>query len=317
MPLNAGFPEWLLQDKWHREQRSLAVGNQTLQAMELGANISHRNREMLMRASDQVIAHQSHKAQTALHILDASLKQAEVSDLVAIKAAQLEYVNGNKDVVPQVSTYKGQRTWHDWTLNFDAEQGEAEEWEGFIADYNKLDGFAKSKVRAASPEWPPRKGGISPTTYEALGSEQKRIREEMFAAKSQYREIEINGQKFLQSMATGGIRNVPKEWGSTVEAVDVLDTEGNLLTRALPNSSGGLTQIRQPGAKRHSLQDTLDKAQADLKSAQVDPARKTELPGLLEKIKSLKKSIDADAPASALPPPVPVRQYNPATGNFD
>lgn len=317
MPLNAGFPDWLLQDKWHREQRSLAVGNQALQAIELGANIAHRNREMLMRASDQVVSHQAHKVQTQLHVLDGALKQAELNDGLAIKAAQLEYVNGNKDVVPQVSTYKMQQLWQDWTLNFDAEAGEREEWSGFIADYNKLDGFAKSKVRAASPEWPPRRGGISPTTYEALGAEQKRIREEMFAAKSQYREIEINGQKFLQSMATGGIRNVPKEWGSTVEAISVIDAAGNVISQALPTAGGGLTQIRQPGAKRHSLQDTLDKAQADLKSAQVDPARKTELPGLLEKIKSLKKSIDADAPDAALPPPVKVRQYNPATGDFD
>lgn len=307
------MPEWLVERNRSFLQHDNSTAEMFMRGMELGLNQKLRNQQMQIQQRTALMEFQKDQAQKERFLLDSREKMLELDDMVAIRNAQSEYVGGNRNINPSLSTYTGNKVWQTWKSGFDLEATETEELNAFNQAVAKLDGYGAASVRSIGP-W--EKGGILPEHYNALGAAQKIQREELLKSKSETRIIEEGGNRYLQNIATGSIHPIPRDFTQGSPVIPLTDEEGRVLGHGVMNSRGGITQLRQPAAaKRHALQSTLDRAEADLAAAKVDPTRKIELPGLLEKVKSLKKSIgeDEQQPSAVAPSRGNILRYDPVT----
>lgn len=289
--ISGELPQYMLERQRSWLQPDNSVSQIILQTMEMQARNRLQSNEQELRKQRMMLEVQQFQAGEEMRFLETLEKRAGTADMVATRHAQMKYAQGDRSVVPELKTWQGNRNWALWKSHHDLEATEVAEFTTFQEQLSKLDGFGISAVRSVGQFG---KGSITPTHYEKLGTEQRRLREELLKSKSETRVVDIEGTKFLQNISTGGLHSIPKDWSEGVPALPIVDEEGNVVAHGVQNSRGGVTVLRQVQQKRHSLQSTLQRAEAELAAAKVDSARKDDLPGLLEKVKSLKKSIAAD-----------------------
>lgn len=314
--ISGQLPQYMLE----RQRSWLDRDNSTAEIMMRGIQAGVQNRlaaqDQELRRQRQLLDFQTFQADRENRMLTTLEKRAEIADMVKMRHAQVKYAQGDRTAAPELTTWQGNRTWSLWKSNHDLESTEAAEFTTFQEQLSKLDGFGIAAVRSVGQFG---KGGITPAHYEKLGTEQKRVREDLLRTKSETRVVEVEGQKYLQNLSTGGLHSIPKDWqGEGVPALPIVDEEGNVVAHGVQNSRGGVTVLRQVQQKRHALQSTLQRAEAELAAAKVDPVRSGELPGLLEKVKSLKKSIANDEPAPKSAPTTPGNtfRYDPLNDTF-
>lgn len=290
--ISGQLPQYMLERQRSWLQPDNSTSQIILQTMEMQARNRLQSNEQELRRQSQMLEFQKFQSEQEDRMLTTLEKRAVLADTLKMRHAQVKYAQGDRTAVPELTTWQGNRNWALWKSHHDLEATEVAEFTTFQEQLSKLDGFGIAAVRSVGQFG---KGSITPAHYVKLGSEQKRVREELLRSKSETRVVEVEGQKYLQNLSTGGLHSIPKDWqGEGVPALPIVDEEGNVVAHGVQNSRGGVTVLRQVQQKRHSLQSTLQRAEAELAAARVDSARKDELPGLLEKIKSLKKSIATD-----------------------
>lgn len=128
--------------------------------------------------------------------------------------------------------------------------------------------------------------------------------------------IEVDGQKYLRNLSTGGLHPVPRNFSGNTPVLPLVDETGKVLGYGIPNSRGGITQLRSSEGKRHPLQLTLDRAEAELAAARV--SAKYKVPSLEAKVAALKRKIAEDQGQAVAPstPSTNTLRYDPATKTF-
>lgn len=304
--LNTAVPAWL-----QKRQESF-IDNRPKNTAEIvmrGFELGLRQQDQALRERNALMEFQKDQFQKERYMLETKEKMMEMDDLRLIANARQEYMHGNTSINPPLNTYNGQRIWHTWKSNQSVEIRRAQELVTFNEQVSKLDGFGIAAVRAVG-DW--TENGIQPTHYEKLGHEQKRVRSEALKARYGVEEITVGDQRYIKT-PTGGLHLVPQTHQGPVPATPIVDDQGNVLGYGFQGSRG-FERLPPVRVTRHQLQSTLDRAEADFAAAKVDPARRTELPALFEKVKSLKKSIEAEQqPQPLAPSRVPMLRYNSTT----
>jgi hypothetical protein len=310
--LNTAMPQWL-QERAVAPWRGDPSVSHDIQA---GAAIAQRNRQLAIQQTTALVENRQRDAHTTSLLLSNAEKAAEAEDMQWIQLAQRDYTHGNKEIEPALKSVQGQRLWATWKARFDAEQSDTFEYADFLKSYSALDGYGKAAVRAIGDL---NKGDIKPEHYQILGNEQARIRDDALKSRYGTTTIEVDGVKYLRT-ATGALHAVPKDWSEGAPAVPIVDDDGNVLGYGLQNSRGGITQLRQPGTKRHPLQNKLDGLKSEM--AGEEAAKHTlKAKQLQAEIAALEKTIAAEqAPSQSVRPNTPsvgdVLRYDPATRTF-
>lgn len=318
--IDSRLPDWL-QEKAKSsflQRDNSSTADTILKGMELGMRNRHFQQQQAIQTRSALMQFQMHQMKREQFLLDSQEKMLELDDLATIRKSQHEYVGGNRKVAPELTTYNGNRIWALWKSSHDLETNETAELTTFTEAVSRLDGFGMSAVRSVG-QW--GKGGITPQHYEALGREQRRVRDEVLKAKHGTEVLEIDGQKYIRNLSTGGLHAVPKSYADGAPAIPIETEDGQVLGYALQNSRGGLTQLRAPGGKRHPLQNKLDGLKAELageEAAKHDFKAKQ----LRAEINALEKAIAAEQPIAPSQPAVSTNapavrlRYDPATRTF-
>lgn len=314
--LDTRMPEWLQERAASSWRGDPSVARDIQAGFQLGAQMAAEKRRFALQATQAVVENKWRDAQTTSMLLQNAERAAEAEDMQFIQLAQREYTRGNREVEPALKSVQGHRLWATWKARFDAEQSDTFEYADFLKAYSALDGYGKSAVRAMGEI---KRGQIFPEHYQILGNEQTRMREDLLKSRYGTETIEVDGQKYIRNRSTGGLHAVPKDWSEGAPAVPIIDDDGNVLGYGLQNSRGGITQLRQPGAKRHPLQNKLDGLKADL--AGEEAAKHTiKARQLKAEIDVLEKTIAAEqTPSPSQPSAAPIGQilrYDPATRTF-
>lgn len=317
--IDSRLPPWLV-ERQHFLQRdtSGSTSETILRGMELGMRNRQQQQQLAIQTRSALMQLQLDQVKKEQYLLDTQEKMLELDDIATIRKAQHAYVHGDRKVAPELSTWQGNRIWSTWKSSHDLETTETAELNTFNEAVAKLDGYGIAAVRAMG-DW--EKGSIRPEHYQILGNEQQRVREQVLKSKAATQIVEIDGQKYIQNLSTGGLHVVPKNFSEGAPAIPIETEDGQVLGYALQNSRGGLTQLRAPGGKRHPLQNKLDGLIAEL--AGEEAAGRTVKPKQLRaEIEALKKVIAADQPIAPSQPsastnaPAGVLRYDPATRTF-
>lgn len=313
--INAEMPVWLQERAAASWRGDPSVGQTMMQGFQLGAQQAAEKRRFALQATQAVVENKWREAQTTSMLLQNAERAAEAEDMQFIQLAQREYTHGNREIEPGLKSVQGHRTWATWKARFDAEQSDTFEYADFLKSYSALDGYGKSAVRAMGAI---ERGAILPEHYQILGNEQTRMREDALKLRYGTETIEVDGQKYIRNRSTGGLHAVPKDWSEGAPAVPIVDDDGTVLGYGLQNSRGGITQLRQPGAKRHPMQNKLDGLKADAEGAKASKSFK--LSGLLAEIATLEKLIAEDQKPAVTQPRKGTNEveviYDPATRTF-
>jgi hypothetical protein len=311
--LNTEVPMFLQK----RQESFLPRERNTAAIVMRGFELGMRQQEQALAERNALMKFQKDQFEKERYLLDTEEKMMEMDDLRTIRKAQQEYMHGNPKVAPPLVTYNGNRVWNAWKSSQELEIRQNTELNTFNEQVSKLDGFGIASVRSVG-DW--MKDGIQPAHYQKLGLEQTRVRDEALKAKYGTEVIEVDGQKYIRNRSTGALHAVPKDWSEGAPAVPIVDDDGNVLGYGLQNSRGGITQLRQPGTKRHFLQNKLDGLKSEM--AGEEAAKHTlKAKQLQAEIAALEKTIAAEqAPSQSVRPNTPsvgdVLRYDPATRTF-
>lgn len=136
---------------------------------------------------------------------------------------------------------------------------------------------------------------------------------------------------FLQSLKTGSLHKLPPDWSGGMQLIPLRDEDGSVKGYGVPNSSGGITQLRETKPPAESVMDPVTKAamSAEFKALQSwreslppNPKGKDGKPLDVEaeyqrRLKALEEKYRVTPTPATQPEAKPVLRYNPATRTFE